>query len=986
MKNSIWAEAIANSADPARVRHFVQVLTEAGAGDAMGRLPPEGIRIVTTVLAGSRALGNLLVFHPEWLQSLELERIRFPRRAEGLRNEASEGTNSFLEQRETAAALRWLRRFRQKETLRIAARDLAGLGNVPEITRELSDLADVILSAVWRISYDVTSLRYGRPWHTDQSGNWTETASAVLGLGKLGGQELNYSSDVDVMFLYDEEGQVFKEPPRKGRTPRSMMPSHQFFNRVAEAFIAEISGATAEGSLFRIDLRLRPEGASGPLCRSLGSYENYYAQWGQTWERMMLIKARGVAGSSSLAGEFLEMVQPFRYPRTFGEDVVYEIAVMKDRIESEVLRSGEIERNVKLGRGGIREIEFIVQSQQLLHAGRIPFLQGAQTLPTLGKLARYGLLTEEKVRELTGSYCFLRTIEHRLQMEENLQTHTIPEGRPARERLARLMKFPSWRDLDLELRSRRDGVRKVFNRLFRTQRKPSRAEELPSEFSGAEAEWTSILSRHSFRDPVRAFAAVREFVEGPGYVHVSQRTAALARRLLPRFFAICPKRSSKSVPGGKRDSAAESQEPFQLSDPDRVLTRLDSFIAAYGARAVLFELWNSNPTIFDLLVKLFDRSEFLAELAIRTPDMVDELVTSGRLRRRKGVEETLRDLRHGREDDDQLLWMRRYHQVELMRIGLRDILGLADPEQYLAELSALAEASLQYALEVTLRRHRLKAAPIAIIGLGKLGGREIDYGSDLDIVFVADEKAKDLRKLQQAALDVMDLLSKRTELGIVFQTDARLRPDGEKGLLLNSLRAFEDYYRKRAQLWEIQALSRCRFVAGDVKVGQRFEQLSARLADFSRPDLPLSAFSTDWKQAMHRMRMRIERERTPAGKDELAIKTGKGGFMDAEFIAQALCLEHGWREPNTLRALEKGSDAGVLPGVAKLITAYRELRRVEGILRRWSYEGETVLPDDPAPYYRVSVRCGFSTPEEFRSAVADWRQEMRAAYSRVFPY
>jgi glutamate-ammonia-ligase adenylyltransferase len=420
-----------------------------------------------------------------------------------------------------------------------------------------------------------------------------------------------------------------------------------------------------------------------------------------------------------------------------------------------------------------------------------------------------------------------------------------------------------------------------------------------------------------------------------------------------------------------------------LSDPDRVVTRLDSFISAYGARATLFELWNSNPAIFDLLVLLFDRSEFLAELAIRTPDLVDELVMSGRLRQRKTAEETLEDLRHGIKDPDQHLWLRRYHQAELMRIGLRDILGLADFEQYLTELSALADACLQYALEVVMRRNKLHAPPFAIIGLGKLGGAEIDYGSDLDIVFVADDKAKDLTKLSKFAVQVMELVSARTEQGTTFHTDARLRPDGEKGLLVNTLGTYEEYYRHRALLWEIQTLTRTRPVSGDMKVGHKFQALAGALANFGNPSLPLAAYHKDWKQTIQQMRMRIQNERTPQGKDDLAIKTGKGGLVDAEFIAQVLCLEHGWQEANTLRALEKGRDAGHLPDAAKLIQSYRRIRRVEGILRRWSYEGETVLPDDPAPYYRVAVRCGFNNPEKFREFLSDCRRAIREVYSKA---
>jgi glutamate-ammonia-ligase adenylyltransferase len=296
----------------------------------------------------------------------------------------------------------------------------------------------------------------------------------------------------------------------------------------------------------------------------------------------------------------------------------------------------------------------------------------------------------------------------------------------------------------------------------------------------------------------------------------------------------------------------------------------------------------------------------------------------------------------------------------------------------------LADACLQYALELIIRRHKLKKPPFVVIGLGKLGGREIDYGSDLDLVFVADSKAGNLPKLATLALEVMDLLSRRTEQGVVFQTDARLRPDGAKGLLVNSLKAYEEYYRHRAQLWEIQSLTRTRPIAGALRIGEQFQQLAATLTSFQKPSLPLRAFTPAWKEQIHQMRMRIQKERTPIGKDELAIKTGHGGLMDAEFIAQVSCLGHGWVEANTLLALERAQRAGVLPDAEKLISNYRQLRRVEGILRRWSYEGETVLPDDPAPYCRVSVRCGFPTPEAFRAAMGQCRDVIRAIYSRVF--
>jgi len=242
----------------------------------------------------------------------------------------------------------------------------------------------------------------------------------------------------------------------------------------------------------------------------------------------------------------------------------------------------------------------------------------------------------------------------------------------------------------------------------------------------------------------------------------------------------------------------------------------------------------------------------------------------------------------------------------------------------------------------------------------------------------------------------MDLVSARTELGIVFQTDARLRPDGEKGLLVNTLEAYEMYYRERAELWEIQSLTRARAVAGDMKLGARFQEMVKALTDFSKTSaVPAKAgakksralpncFTPDWKAKIHHMRMRIEKERTPSDKDDLAIKTGKGGLVDAEFIAQTLCLENGWQEANTLRALDRGREVGVFSDAVKLIESYRQLRRIEGVLRRWSYEGETVLPDEPEPFYRVAVRCGFATVEEFREALAGWRRAIRDVYQMAF--
>jgi glutamate-ammonia-ligase adenylyltransferase len=984
--------ALESCADPARAGAALDRLRETAAARLVKKPSAEQARILVALLAGSQMAGELLAAHPDWLGPLlEPGALLHPRREQGLRNEVGQWLKPCLAREETESAFAKLREFKQREMLRIAARDLARLDGALAITREISDVADVCLDAVLRLCLPPLHRRLGRSFHLTADGRWQATQFCVLGLGKLGGQELNYSSDVDIMFVYSEEGHVFKTPPRPREDSGQSLASHVFFTRLAESMIAEIGRLTAQGMLYRVDLRLRPEAPTGPLVRSLESFETYYAQWGQTWERMMLIKTRPVAGDAELGAEFLEMIQPFRYPRSLSEGTFRGVTAMKSRLENEVVKAGELERNVKLGRGGIREVEFIAQTLQLLHAGKQPFLQEAATIPALEKLASYHLLSTEDAKTLGEAYLFLRDVEHRLQMEAGQQTHTIPTARLARERLARLMGFDSLAGFESARQAHARQIRRLYEKILGGG-EPAKTSALPGEFAGNEGPWKEFLARHHFRDLDQAFRMFEMFVNGPGYVHVSPRSVELARELLPKIFALCP---PPSVPG----AAARPR----LSDPDRVMVRLQSFMEAYGARAMLFEMWTQKPSLFDLLLRLFDRSEFLAERAIRNPDLLDELEAGGRLRRQKTAAETLHDLRYGLEDKDQFRWLRQYHEAELMRIGLRDILGLADFDQNLAELSALAAACLQYALEAACREHHLAAAPFCVIGLGKLGGAEVGYGSDLDVLFVAPSGTKNLPACQTLAAAVMDLLSRTTELGIVFRIDTRLRPDGEKGLLVNTLEVCEDYYRRRAALWEIQALSRARPVAGDMTLGARFQHLAAALANFTpqnvaagfvlpssssaKPLSGLAAYTPGWKAEIARMRQRTIQERTTPGRDPLAIKTGAGGLMDAEFLAQTFCLTAGWLEPNTLQALRRAVEEGLLPSAdgQLLLQNYARLRRIEGILRLWSFEPETELPDEDAPLHRVAVRCGFDSAADFMNEVKQIRASIRAVFQTVFP-
>lgn len=996
MPKPAWDSILAEAIDPSRVRRYWDQLLATPAGPALRQASPAQVHMLSVLLSGSQTLSEQLIAHPEWLLGLLTdEYLSQPRPAQVLRRNVTQSLDSSLQSQDYSGALQQLRRFKRREMLRIAVRDLARLGNLAQLTAEISTVAEICLDAVLRIVSLQLTQRLGLPYHQRDDGTWLPTEFCVIGLGKLGGQELNYSSDVDLLFVYSSEGYVFGTPPAKNERGKGLS-NHQFYQRLAKEFINEITRLSPDGMFYRIDMRLRPEGESGPLVRALDSYEIYYAQGGQIWERLMLIKARCIAGTRGLGAEFIEMIQPFRYPRSLHSRMLREVAAMKDRIEVEVVKTGELERNVKLGRGGIREIEFYVQSLQLLHAGKNPFLQGHQTLPALQHLVRYHLLKADAAQDLSEAYHFLRDVEHRLQMENDLQTHTIPTDRKSREHLALLMGCATLKEFEQRLQTHTGNVRRIYSGLLKADQTEVTV-GLPRDFEHQEKEWRQLIRERSFRDTEKAFRLLQAFVHGPGYVHISPRTSELALELVQQFLACCPAQPAAHYhlpapqkadrdPAPPTDSLPTTDTDRILSDPDRVLTRLDSFINAYGARATLYDLWTHNPSYFELLLRLFDRSEFLAEVAIRTPDLIDDLALSGRLRRSKTAENILKELRYGRDDEDQLLWLRRYHQAEQLRIGLRDILGLADFEQNLEELSALAEACLHYALEVVQHRHKLKTPPFAIIGLGKLGGAELNYGSDLDILFVATNQSEDLSKLHKWAVELMEMLSAPTDMGVAFKIDTRLRPDGEKGLLVNTLQAYDDYYRQRASLWEIQALSRTRPVAGDMRTGMQFQTLAGQWSDFSPAKPAANAWTPGWKGEIRKMRERITKERTQSGSEPLAIKTGTGGLMDAEFAAQILALNHGWQEPNTLKALLRAKDEKLLASKEAhlLIANYRNLRHIEGILRRWSFAGETVLPTDPEAFQRVSIRCGFKRPADFQKAVAQYRSGIQAVYQSLF--
>src|SRR6266496_3745584 len=529
-----------------------------------------------------------------------------------------------------------LRLWKGREMTRIAVRELANVASLEETTGELSQVAEICIRNVFEHWNTELRQQYGSP----------KAEFAILALGKLGGGELNHSSDVDLLFLYSEEGQL-----------TAHVSYHEFFNRLGKRILETFSTRHPAGSLFRVDLRLRPEGSAGPLARSLDSMENYYAGFGETWERLALIKARGIAGSRELAYEFLRQHQPFIYPKSATPDLLDEIANIKHRIERDVVGPEKLGRDVKLGRGGIRDIEFIVQTLQLIHGARHPFLQEPNMLKALRALRELDLLASQEVLALDNAYRFLRRVEHRLQIEAEQQTHTLPDQPEALHHLARSLRFSCANDFTAALQNRMGSVRPIFRRII----------------SGTPVE-TAEISLEPFNDPKRAEKALRDLERGAASFHVAPRTRQIFRKLRPTLLDWLTK----------------------AGDPDTTLNQFLRFVEAYGLRSLLFELLVTNPKLLGLLVKTFDASWFAGDLLIRRPQLLDDITRDPTFDEPRSVAENLRRLTSLGANANNFDPIRAYRQRQLLRIILRETVGLAPTAAVFGELSDLAEACLVF--------------------------------------------------------------------------------------------------------------------------------------------------------------------------------------------------------------------------------------------------------------------------------------------------
>lgn len=844
----------------------------------------------------------------------------------------------------------FLRRFRRRISLRIAYRDVSGFAATDLIVEELTRLAEMIIGECTLIATGKTTERWGEPWDEERN---AAARFTILGLGKLGGRELNFSSDVDLIYVYEGEGHT------RRRGARTSTTNAEYFQRLGEQITRLLNEKDGDGFLFRTDLRLRPGGPAAPLVVSLATAENYYAGAGQSWERLALLKARTVAGDFVTGGELLESLQSFRYPRHPPASLLAEVAAMKLRTEREVVGAGALTRDLKSGYGGIREIEFLTQVLQLLHAARFPFLQTHATAEALHQLARYDLLTADDARFLLETYWWLRRIENRLQMAEEQQTHDLPPTASARAALARTLGCDDPKAFEDDLTVRRQRVRQLYSRLF--------ASEDPNVADPADTWWSFFAEQHIqpavrarlaawFEDAVPEASArtLRLFVRG-------EETWPLVREQVQRFAGLVP--------------ALDRILP-QLARPERTLTQIAAFAERYGSRNQFLAACTLNPEFFEVLALLFDRSRFIADLLTRHPEIFDEVLRPEILRKRKEPATRRREIATALGPDANdlgpRLWL--YVRAEQVRTAIGHLLGFLPEDEVGAELTALAEAALAELIARTPGAEKL-----VFVALGTFGGGELSFGSDLDLVVVGETGGPN----EQHAIRTLQRHLIGEARDPTYVIDLRLRPHGDAGPLISTLAAYQEYFATSAQIWERQVLTRARVIAGPVAAVAAWQSW-CDATTYAGPLAP------DAAAALWRMRLRVERERGGVQPPERAFKTAAGGLVDLEFASQILRLHHGGayplvRVPQTRRAWTRLAEAGLVAAsdVERLLENHRHLQRVEWCLRRDANRGVNVLPEAADDQRAVARWLGSRDWPEFWSEHCQRLRETRAIVIRV---
>ena len=837
-----------------------------------------------------------------------------------------------------------LRRFKYQEMLRIAARDLNGIAPLEEVTAELSALASATLQIAYEVARRTLVAEHGEPLMETPNG-MQEADLTVLGMGKLGGRELNFSSDIDIIYFYSsDQGGTAGVSDGQGGT-KGKISLHVFFVKLAELVTRAISQVTADGFVFRVDLGLRPEGKSGDMAVSLRSAEIYYESWGQSWERAAMLKARPVAGDRELGDRFLRMIEPFVYRRYLDYNLIEDIMAMKKKIDASLAREREGEYNIKLGRGGIREIEFFIQALQLVYAGKNPLLRSKNSLEALTDLKDARIINQDDCDALREAYSFLRTVEHRIQMVQERQSHSLPKKDDEMLALARRCGFLRQNGLQRfsdTLEAHRQKVSAIYGTLFLSRDERLKEEVQPDIYYFFDRKANpelikEMLAERRFERVDAAYENLLLLRDGPPKSRLTERARRLLEIIAPLLL----------------------QEIFASPDPDLALSHLERFLCAVGPRSTLYALLAENRQILKLLVSLFGMSEFLSKIFIAHPELLDSMVaraSSSYFKTRQEMTAELMGLlaQEAGDFEEQLDVLRRYRHEQFLRIGMNDIYGKLGQTEMTTQLTWLAEACLNAAHDMaTTELARFgrpiyrdasgvqHAAGLAVIGMGKMGGFELNYHSDLDIIYIYDHQGmtdgeKQLTNHEYFAKlgqKIISILTTQTREGYAYKIDTRLRPSGNAGPLVTSLGSFKDYHREEAQIWERQALTKARVVLGE-------EILRDSIEEIVRHTVYGYGAEDGVKEEIHHLRNRMETEIARESEGNYNIKTGRGGMVDVEFVVQYLQLKHGKdfpdiRNTNTLAALKAMKSSGILSEtqIDGLLNGYKFLRRLENRLR-----------------------------------------------------
>ena len=800
-----------------------------------------------------------------------------------------------------------LRALRKRVMLTLIARDVGGAADLAEVVATTTALAEEVIACTTTHVARGLEVRHGSPLGEETG---TPLDLLVVGMGKLGGSELNASSDVDLVFVYPEEGAT--------RGPASIS-NHEFFTRVGRGIIAALNDRTADGYVFRVDMRLRPYGDSGPLAVSLPMLENYFISQGREWERYAWIKARAVCGTR--AAELIDVVRPFVYRRHLDFGAFGSMRDLHSQIRQEVRRR-DLGDNIKLGPGGIREIEFLAQAFQLIRGGQVAALRIRPTLAVLDALAERHLLTPESVQELKAAYTFLRNLEHRLQYLDDRQTQTLPAGDADRRLIAAAMGHPDYSAFLRTLDAHRERVTHHFEDIFAGQEPVDAARPCAAVWQGtiADGEAVALLARHGFADAPGLLARLQGLRQGPRYKSLSSAGQGRVDKLLPRLV----------------------EEAAKHPGPDATLERMLKLLESIATRSAYLSLLLEYPQAIERLAQLGSASPWAAEYLARYPVLLDELLDARILYATPDREALATELRLQLDElagdaERQMETLRHFKQAQVIHLAAQDLAGTLPLEtlsDHLSDLACVILAEvLRLAWESLKTRHRAEPR-FAIIGYGKLGGKELGYATDLDIIFLYDDDAPEAPvQYARLAQRINGWLTTMTPGGILYETDLRLRPDGASGLLVSPFAAFEAYQRNKAWPWEHQALTRARFAAGDRELGERFERLRVEML---RTPRELDVL----RREVAAMRAKML-EGHPNRSALFDIKHDRGGLVDVEFIVQFLVLgyasQHAELTGNlgNLALLKLSARLGLIlePLAMGAFDAYRELRRQQHMLR-----------------------------------------------------